>query len=197
MITPLIDVEASLAATARQNAGGAVKVAEDLERYEAVIAASKPEVVVECGTWLGGSAIWFAKQGVDVITIDIEPRPREDAGPSSITWMVGDSCHPDMAAMVAGMVGNRRTMVVLDSAHDAAHVRREIELYGPLVTPGCHLVVEDGIARWMNEAYAGSPLDAIEELLMGSPDWVRDVGIETLHPVSMHPAGWWIRKGPA
>ena len=55
----MIDVEASLAATSRQHAEGAVKVAEDLDRYRAVIAATKPEIVVECGTYDGGSAKWF------------------------------------------------------------------------------------------------------------------------------------------
>jgi len=191
----MIDVEASLMATTRQNAEGAVKVWEDLARYEAAIAATRPEIIIECGTWLGGSAIWFANHGIDVITIDVDAHPRPEH--SRVTWLTGDTVNVDMAVYVASLTHGWRTMVVLDSAHDAAHVRREIELYGPLVTPGCHLVVEDGIARWMNEAYAGSPLDAIEELLMGSPDWVRDVGIEALHPVSMHPAGWWIRKGPA
>lgn len=196
MLDTYLDVDASLAATSRQNAGGAVKVAEDLERYEAVIATTKPEVIVECGTWLGGSAVWFAERVPSVITVDVEPQPRPTS-PPTITWMVGDSTHPDMVAMIAGLLGDRRTMVVLDSAHDAAHVRREIELYGPLVTPGCYLVVEDGIARWMHEAYSGSPLDAIEHALVGSDDWERDTAIEAMHPVSMHPAGWWIRKAVA
>ena len=186
------DVAASLAATGRQNADGAVKVAEDLARYEVIIASSKPEVIVECGTWLGGSTAWFADRVPSVITIDIEPRLRPEV--PNITWMVGDSIHPDMVALVAAWVGGRRAMVVLDSAHDAEHVRREIELYGPLVTPGCYLVVEDGIARWMDEPYPGSPLDAIESELVDNDDWQRDTATEAMHPVSMHPAGWWIRK---
>lgn len=194
MITPLIDIEASLAATSRQTADGAVKVAEDLDRYEAVIAAIEPEVIIECGTWLGGSAAWFAKRVPSVITVDIEPQPRPSA--LNITWLIGDSTDRDMVAMVAGLLGGRRTMVVLDSAHEATHVRREIALYAPLVTPGCHLVVEDGIARWMDEPYPGSPLDAIEQELVGNDDWQRDTAIEAMHPVSMHPAGWWIRKEP-
>src|SRR6266511_1786222 len=168
----LVDIEASLDACARQNAGGAVKVAADLARYEHIIAATRPEVIVECGTWMGGSARWFLTQ------------------PG-----VADSAAPSVAARVRALVNGRRCMVSLDSDHCAAHVAREIELYGPLVTPGCHLVVEDGIARWMSaEHHAnGSPLDAIEALLMDNPAWRRDEHTEAMFPVSMSPAGWWTK----
>lgn len=167
------------------------KIAEDLDRYRQVIAATRPEVIVETGTWQGGSARWFAGQGVDVVTIDI--RPPADGDPR-VTWLTGDSADPATATAAARAVAGRRTMVVLDSDHSAAHVRAEITNFGPLVSPGCYLVVEDGIVRWLPEGgRAGSPLDAVEALLVDDPRWERDTVVEALHPVSMSPGGWWRR----
>jgi cephalosporin hydroxylase len=189
------DVEASIAATYRQNAEGAVKTVEDLDRYRIVIGATRPDVVVECGTFRGQSARWFAKQGVSVVTIDKVVRYGR-VHPRTV-FIVGDSTDPDIVAQVADLVAGRRTMVVLDSDHHAEHVRREITLYGPLVTSGCYLVVEDGIVRFplphLWPADVPGPLDAIEDLLVDDPSWVRDVAVEGLYPVTMSPLGWWRR----
>jgi cephalosporin hydroxylase len=189
----VLDREASLAAMLeRQNAEGAVKIWEDLERYRAVIAASQPSVIIECGTWEGLSAVWFAGQGAHVVTIDrdhgrVNPAIREDP---RITYLQGDTIDPHMVEEAAALVTGKPTMVVLDSDHHPYHVRREIESYGPLVTPGCYMVVEDGIVRHL--PFPG-PLDAIELLLVGNPLWARDRDVEDMYPVTMHPAGWWRR----
>jgi cephalosporin hydroxylase len=188
------DVEASIAATYRQTAEGAVKTVEDLDRYRLVIEATRPDVVVECGTFRGMSAVWFVAQGVDVVTIDRTPcetlHPRID-------FLIGDSTNATIVAQVADLVAGRRTMVVLDSDHHAEHVRREIIRYGPLVTSGCYLVVEDGIVRFpcphLWPIGVPGPLDAVEDLLVDDPAWVRDVAVEGLYPVTMSPLGWWRR----
>jgi cephalosporin hydroxylase len=194
MLTPAIDIPASLAKLRAQYRGDMIKLDEDLARYRHVIGTDRPEVVVECGTWEGGSARWFAEAGLSVITIDTS-RYLQAHGGSDITWLTGSSADPDVAARVAELVAGRRTMVVLDSDHSAAHVAAEIKLYGPLVSAGCHLVVEDGILTWMdNRWFQGSPLDAIEQLLVPDPAFERDEATEAMFPVSMYPCGWWIRR---
>jgi cephalosporin hydroxylase len=196
MIEPLIDIGASLARVGGQYAQPEMmKISEDLARYRAVIEADVPGLVIECGTKNGGSAAWFAALGPDVVTIDIAPQHWAEDPTGRVTWLAGDSADPAVAAAVAALAAGRRVMAVLDSDHSAAHVAAEIGLYGPLVTPGCHLVVEDGIARWM-PGYEGdgSPLDAIEDLLADNPEWERDAVTEGMFPVSMFPAGWWVRR---
>ena len=202
MLELLVDVEASLARLPGQYAfPGMLKLQEDLDRYQAVIAADKPDLLIECGTWHGGSACWFAALGPDVITIDVSPL--NFGADDRVTQIVGDSASPEVAARVAVAAAGRRVMVSLDSDHSAAHVAAEIGLYGPLVSPGCHLVVEDGSIAWMDARMRdmhgnhgeGSPMDAIEELLDGNPEWERDVATEQMSAVSLYPAGWWIRRG--
>jgi len=200
MLTPLTDIGASLARVGDYVAPDMLKLAEDLDRYRSVIAADRPDLLIECGTRLGGSAIWFAAHGPDVVTIDTRPQPFGSCW--RVTQIVGDSASPEVAARAAEMARGRRVMVSLDSDHSAAHVAAEIGLYGPLVTPGCHLVVEDGIIGWMPaDMRAGngtpgddSPMDAIEQLLDGNPGWERDTVTESMHPVSLYPAGWWVRR---
>ena len=190
MILPLIDIEASLAVVESQVHDDMIKLPEDLRRYERVIATDQPDVVVECGTFRGGSARWFHALGLDVVTIDIKSHP--DATGDEITWVVGSSIDPVIVKLVTGIVAGKRTMVVLDSDHSAKHVEAEIRAYAGLVTPGCHLVVEDGICRWMG--WPNSPMDAIESLLGPDPDFERDESTESMFPVSMYPCGWWVRR---
>lgn len=203
MVTPYVftyDTEriraCVVAAQTRQHAEGCVKVWEDLDRYRAVIALTRPTLVIECGTHTGASASWFAERVPHVITLDLHDRV-DRALPDNVTAITGRSSTDDSVVTDVTTRSRRfaRVMVVLDSDHSAAHVSAEIAAYGPLVTPGCHLVVEDGIARWMpGENVHGSPYDAIEHLLVDNPDWSHDTIMRDRHPITMYPDGWWMRN---
>lgn len=193
------DVEATKHASGRQNAAGAVKLAEDLDRYRKVIVFSRPDLLVECGTYKGASARWFAENGVEqVVTIDIDPKARDAAfDHPRVTYLTGSSSDPAVVERVCALADGRRVMVSLDSYHDAANVAREIQLYAPLVSVGCYIVVEDGALKWMPHWLPPGdegPLKAIEETLAaGNPaGFARNVAVEG--PVSMCPAGWWRRE---
>jgi cephalosporin hydroxylase len=188
-----LDIEASVRAASRQLTEGMTKVWEDVARYAHVIRASRPEVIVECGTGNGESARWFAEQGPEVITIDYEQRV---ARPSrQVRYVIGDSASLWTVAPLCEALAGRRTMVVLDSDHNGWHVRDEIMAWGPAVSVGCYLVIEDGIVRWLPSWRGPGPLEAIAALLEGNPAWRRDEALEALLPVSMSPAGWWERRG--
>lgn len=191
----IFDVARSLDAVARQGAEGCCKIAEDLARYRALIAAYRPDLVVECGTFTGRSAVWFARAaGCDVVTVDLYPRVDAETYAMSdrVTWVVGDSVSPVVVAKVTTICANAaRPLVVLDSDHSAGHVLEEMRAYGSLVPPGGFMVVEDGIVRWMTDhPYAGSPLDAIEAWLSDHDDWSVDEDLCAMSPVSMHPLGF-------
>lgn len=211
MLETTIDVAASMAtfgSTAgftQEHAGlGMWKTTADLDRYRHVIEATRPEVIVETGTRWGGTAAWLVDTfGVEVITVDIAEPSYEARTWPGVEFVFGSSADPDVAARVGEAVGGRRCMVSLDSDHHAPHVEAEIRAYGPLVTPGCYLVVEDGLADLVDATEArrfgrqipavGGPLAAIMRELVGASGWERDLEVEALHPVSHHPAGWWRR----
>ena len=179
------------------------KLQDDLDRYRAVVAATGPEVIVETGTRHGGSAVWFARElGVDVVSIDFAPSPPPPTFGLPITYLRADTLRASTISEVGRLVAGRRTMVSLDSDHHAPHVRLEIRAYGPLVSEGCYLVVEDGIFDLAPPAEArrggiaipemGGPLRAVE-VLAGDPQWTRDLDVEGMSPLSHFPAGWWRR----
>lgn len=211
-LTVAIDLEKSFGALARHehDHDGMLKLRPDLDRYDKLIEATCPEVIVETGTHTGASAEWFARRGrCEVVTVDLtQPgnaghQMTQSASKPTIYKVEGNSADPDIAAKVAELVAGRRCMVVLDSEHSAPHVAREIELYGPLVTPGCYLVVEDAIFGYgaqIREQHGmahldGTALDAIAKRLVDNPDWSRDLAIERTDPVSSNPAGYWVRNG--
>lgn len=187
------------------------KCDQDLKRYEHIVAESNPDLIVETGTRYGSSAAWFKHRlWLDVITIDIEnliPVAKMSRASQGITFVQGvSSIAPQVVDTVRERIKGRRVMVSLDSDHHAAHVVQEIQLYSQFVSPGCHLVVEDGCfdmweghdarvggARIPEE---GGPLKAIELAgLPVDPRFSRDIEVESLSPISHSPAGWWRRVG--
>jgi len=201
LFTHLPATFAALAAN-EHDRDGMLKFTQDLDRYTAVIEATRPEVIVETGTRTGASARWFADHDVDVITVDIDnPDGPKTLRGTGVRFVGGSSTDPAVVERVRELVGGRRCMVSLDSDHSAPHVRREIEAYGPLVSPGCYLVVEDTVFGYGEDAkiqhgmggLEGSPLDAVLSHLVGNPDWARDVAIEQTHPIGSNPAGWWVK----
>lgn len=222
----MISVRQSLAAIARGEhrtecmGVGMLKLPTDLARYRTLIECTRPECIVETGSGEGGSALWFASQpGVKmVISVDIKatsPKPPADPAARSaydrIAWVNGaSSVDPDMFESVFGVMNRwpwiARTMVVLDSLHTAPHVAEEIRLYGPMVTPGCALVVEDGLydhappevlaEHGMAElAELGGPTVAIAAHLTRRPEWRRalDELLDVASPITQNIDGWWIR----
>jgi len=200
-----VDIPSSLASLAREDhvrPDGMLKLAEDLERYAGIIAATQPEVIVETGTRTGASAAWLHAQGPDVITVDIDPEAlQKEYYDPALSYVTGDSTAPNIVEFVRTLVDGRRCMVILDSDHSSQHVGEEIALYGGLVSLGCYLVVEDGIFGYASDTLRdrhipgqkGSPLTPISLLLAGNPEWSRDLAVERSRPISHHPAGWWVR----
>lgn len=139
------------------------KFPEDLRVYEHLLWADMPNVVIEVGTHLGASALWFRdrlRTLVDyglisrslVVTIDIEAeraRPYLDRADSNweddIILMSGDVCDENLHARVAELLPtNARCFLVEDSAHVYATTMGALTSFASFVSPGGFVVIEDG-----------------------------------------------------
>ncbi len=158
----------------------ALKNPLDLWIYQEIMAETQPDVVIETGTYRGGSAHFLASVcdliGVgEVLSIDIESRRDDYPEHPRITYLAGrSSTDPDVLAEVRERVGGRRTMIVLDSDHSQAHVDAELEAYAPLVPVGCYLIVEDSNIGQIRADLMPGPLQAIEMFVAGRSDFEID-----------------------
>ena len=167
-----------------------------------VVAKTRPDVIIETGTFTGGSAYFMAclcdllKQG-EVISIDIGAR--ETIPHPRITYLEGSSIDPAIVDSVKQRVRQTggKTFVMLDSNHRAPHVRQELEAYAPLVPIGCYIHVQDGALdefRMFRNMQPG-PMVAAKSFLKDHPQFVRDLDMELRYVISEHPYGWLKRIG--
>src|SRR5437016_1358149 len=96
------------------------KLPMDLWTYQELLAETKPDVILEMGTFKGGSAYFFASlfdligRG-RVITVDIAPQASLPIHPR-ITYLTGSSTSDEIVSKIKSLVKPcERVMVVLDS----------------------------------------------------------------------------------
>jgi cephalosporin hydroxylase len=167
----------------------------DLWILQDIIARTKPQQIIETGTFHGGSALWMAWlqdvlqiPGARLITIDIEDYWDSRITNPRIYRILGDSVSPLTLSQIPSRHPYPTTMVVLDSAHTYEHVREELERYAPLVSVGQYLVVEDtNITMGEGE---GGPAQAVREFLEAHPgEFEIDLLCER-YLLTMNPKGW-------
>jgi cephalosporin hydroxylase len=167
----------------------------DLWVYQEIMADTRPELVVETGTYRGGSAHFFASVcdllgAGEVVSIDIEPLRDDYPQHPRITYLAGrSSTDPDVVAEVAERAEGRRTLIVLDSDHSQAHVEVELEAYAPLVPVGCYLVVEDSNIGQIRKDLLPGPLEAVETFLAKTDEFEIDREREKFL-ITFNPSGY-------
>jgi cephalosporin hydroxylase len=158
----------------------ALKNPLDLWVYQEIVVETQPDVIVETGTWRGGSAYFLASicdlvGAGEVVSIDIEPLRDDYPQHPRITYLGGrSSTDPDVLAEMAQRIGGRRTLIVLDSDHSQAHVEAELDAYAPLVPVGCYLVAEDSNIGQIRKDLMPGPLEAVEAFLARNRDFEID-----------------------
>jgi cephalosporin hydroxylase len=172
----------------------------DLWVFQEILAETRPDLIVECGTYLGGSARFLASVCDElgagrIVTIDVVERPGRPRH-RRISYLTGSSIDEAIVDRVRRRARRaRRVMAILDSDHSREHVLRELELYTPLVTPGCYLVVEDTNVNGhpVSPGFGPGPMEAVEAFLAKTDDFEVDRTRERLL-LTFNPSGYLRRR---
>jgi cephalosporin hydroxylase len=173
----------------------------DLWTIQETISEIRPALLIETGTNRGGSALFYAHLmdllGTGkIVTIDIERL--HDLNHPRVEFLHGSSTDPAIVAQVREMAGSADgpVMVILDGNHARDHVAEELELYGPMVTPGSYLLSQDGVIDelWLFDDTRPGPLPANVEFLERHPEFEHDRERNERFLISHHPVGWMRRR---
>jgi cephalosporin hydroxylase len=168
-----------------------------------VISEVKPDLIIEFGTFQGGSAFFFASL-CDLLghgrVLSIDVAPRSTVPHERIDYLIGSSVAEPIIAAVREKIDRlhaRRLLFVLDSDHSAAHVRAELEAYAPLVPVGCYVHVQDGLLDYLSRfrSLRPGPAAAVEGFLADHPEFARDLDLEGRYVMTAHISGW-LRRLP-
>jgi cephalosporin hydroxylase len=162
-----------------------LKTPLDLWIYLEILFEVRPDLVVETGTHMGGSALFLAHMldlvgRGEIVSIDVLDAAGRPEHPR-IRYLRGSSAD---ASLVRGVFGARpegeRTLVILDADHSRDHVRRELELFAPFVSKESYLIVEDSNVNGhpVLPQHGPGPAEAIEAFLPAHPEYARDASRE-------------------
>lgn len=190
---------------------------QDIVALQEVIMEVQPDLIIETGIAHGGSLvlsasmlelldIWMPLQKFrrEVVGIDIDIRAHNrtaiEAHPMfrKITMLEGSSTDERIVEQVRSIASNHgKIMVLLDSCHTEEHVLREMEIYGPLVSPGSYLVVYDTVVEFVDKIYTdrpwgrgNNPYTAVQKFLAEHDEFSVDEGIEQKIVITSCPGGW-------
>ena len=173
----------------------ALKNPLDLWVYQEILFETQPELIVETGTYRGGSAAFLASMcdllgHGEIVSIDIEQVREDYPNHSRITYLGGrSSTDPDVVAEVRERAAGKRTLVILDSDHSQRHVEAELAVYAPLVPVGGYLIVEDSNIGQIRKDLLPGPLEAIERFTAMTDEFEIDRSREKFL-ITFNPSGY-------
>lgn len=140
-------------------AAGAVQKAPELARLVALVRARRPEVVVEIGSFLGGTlAAWCAVAAPDavLVSVDLSDECETPASPEELRGLArpgqrlevvrGDShAEATRREVETALRGREVDFLMIDGDHSYDGVRSDFELYAPLVRDGGLIAFHDVI----------------------------------------------------
>src|SRR5262249_6981522 len=147
----------------------------DNQAMQELIYELKPDVIIETGTFCGGSALFYAtlidqiKPTCKIFTVDIQPHlelaSRYRVFKDHVTSLKGSSVDPAIVDQIKKQIPKTAVVLVtLDSDHSRNHVYKELEIYSKLVSPGSYMVVQDTNVNGhpVGADFGPGPMEAVE-----------------------------------
>ena len=173
----------------------ALKNPLDLWVYQEIVYETRPELIVETGTYRGGSALYLASlcdllgHG-EVVSIDVEPARDDYPAHPRVTYLAGrSSTDPAVVAEVRARAAGGPVLVILDSDHSQSHVEAELAVYASLVPVGCYVIVEDSNIGRIRKDLMPGPFEAIESFLETTDEFEIDREREKFL-ITFNPSGY-------
>lgn len=177
------------------------KMPGDLWMYQELIFDIQPDLIIETGTALGGSAHYLATLcdligNGQVITIDISDYVGRPQHPR-IQYVIDSSVSPEVIAMIKNKIAEnnyQKILIILDANHSRDHVLEELNLYCNIVSVGSYIIVEDSNVNGhpVYPDFGPGPMEAIEDFLANRSDFMIDAYCERFL-ISQNPQGYLLR----
>jgi cephalosporin hydroxylase len=185
------------------------KSVSDLWLYQEIFFALKPKLVIEFGTWTGGSALYFTtlleqlhgRNGHLVVTVDVNcgyvDNRAERPGIEFVTSTSTNKAVVNKITQYRSAFGEAPCFAILDSDHSKKNVLAEMIALRSILKPGDYLVVEDGNINGhpVLPEFGPGPYEAIQEYERLYPDdYIHDREREKKFGFTFAPNGFLIRK---
>jgi cephalosporin hydroxylase len=169
----------------------------DLCVVQEILFETRPDLIIECGVYSGGSTLFLASLcdllgtgrvlACDVTLARVEPAVRSHP---RVELVEMSSVSSEFHALARQRAAGRRVMVILDSDHQRDHVLQELRLFGPLVTPGCYCEDTNINGHPVYPTFGPGPYEALQQYLGEAGTlWTVDEHRERLL-VTFNPRGY-------
>lgn len=122
--------------------GPAVQSSKEFGAFVRVLKEHECKAIIEIGTRRGGSAVLFGLAGLRVLTLDLDPNARcverlaaRYGVKDRVMWLHGDSTQTRAVDQALARIP-KPDAVFIDGFHGLSWVRRDHELWNPIVPSG-------------------------------------------------------------
>ena len=172
------------------------KLPFDTWMYQEILYSLKPDLIIECGTYKGGSAFYMATLcdligSGSIVTVDIVDFPNKPAHPR-ITYLTGSALDESIIKQIENFASDKKTvLVILDDDHTRDHVLKEMQVYQTFVTIGSYMIVEDSNVNGhpVYPEFGPGPFEAIEAFMKETDRFLIDKSMEKYY-ISFNPNGY-------